>query len=56
MSVNIQLEWTPNPSTLKYVVDRTLMTKGAMNFTSKEGVRRARRWPRSSCPLKASPA
>ena len=22
MSVNIQLEWTPNPSTLKYVVDR----------------------------------
>ena len=38
MSVNIQLEWTPNPSTLKYVVDRTLMPKGAMNFTSKEGV------------------
>ena len=23
MSVNIQLEWTPNPSTLKYVVDRS---------------------------------
>ena len=38
MSVNIHLEWTPNPSTLKYVVDRTLMPRGAMNFTSKEGV------------------
>ena len=25
MSVNIQLEWTPNPSTLKYVVDRALL-------------------------------
>ena len=37
MSVNIQLEWTPNPSTLKYVVDRTLMPRGAMNFTSLDG-------------------
>ncbi len=36
MPVNIQLEWTPNPSTLKYVVDRRLMPSGAMNFTSKE--------------------
>jgi Fe-S cluster biogenesis protein NfuA len=36
MSVNIQLEWTPNPSTLKYVVDRTLLPRGAINFTSKE--------------------
>ena len=34
MSVNIQLEWTPNPSTLKYVVDRRLLATGAMNFTS----------------------
>ena len=34
MSVNIQLEWTPNPSTLKYVVDMPLLPKGAMNFTS----------------------
>ncbi|MFN0061462.1 MAG: NifU family protein [Myxococcaceae bacterium] len=33
MSVNIQLEWTPNPSTLKYVVDRTLIPSGAVNFT-----------------------
>jgi Fe-S cluster biogenesis protein NfuA len=36
MSVNIQLEWTPNPSTLKYVVDRQLLAKGALNFTTKE--------------------
>jgi Fe-S cluster biogenesis protein NfuA len=36
MSVNIQLEWTPNPSTLKYVVDRTLLPRGALNFTSPE--------------------
>lgn len=34
MSVNIQLEWTPNPSTLKYVVDRNLIPRGAINFTS----------------------
>ena len=38
MSVNIQLEWTPNPSTLKYVVDRTLLPRGAMSFTQREGV------------------
>lgn len=36
MSVNIQLEWTPNPSTLKYVVDRRLVTSGAVNFTNRE--------------------
>src|SRR6478672_6153952 len=36
MSVNIQLEWTPNPSTLKYVVDRTLVPRGALNFTTAE--------------------
>lgn len=36
MSVNIQLEWTPNPSTLKYVVDRRLIPSGAVNMTSKE--------------------
>ncbi|PZR11475.1 MAG: NifU family protein [Archangium gephyra] len=36
MSVNIQLEWTPNPSTLKYVLDTSLLPRGAMNFTSKE--------------------
>ena len=36
MSVNIQLEWTPNPSTLKYVVDRELLPSGALNITSRE--------------------
>lgn len=39
MSVNIQLEWTPNPSTLKYVVDRKLLPVGAFNFTTKEMAR-----------------
>jgi Fe-S cluster biogenesis protein NfuA len=34
--VNIQLEWTPNPSTLKYVVDMALIPKGAINFTKRE--------------------
>ncbi len=34
MSVNIQLEWTPNPSTLKYVVDQKMLPRGAMNFTT----------------------
>ncbi len=36
MSVNIQLEWTPNPSTLKYVVDAALLPRGAMNFTTRD--------------------
>ncbi len=36
MSVNIQLEWTPNPSTLKYVVDLPLLPRGAMNFPQRE--------------------
>jgi Fe-S cluster biogenesis protein NfuA len=36
MSVNIQLEWTPNPSTLKYVVDQRLLASGAVNFTDRE--------------------
>lgn len=36
MSVNIQLEWTPNPNTLKYVVDTALLPRGAMNFVSKD--------------------
>jgi len=34
MAVHIQLEWTPNPSTLKYVVDQRLLPSGAMNFTT----------------------
>jgi Fe-S cluster biogenesis protein NfuA len=36
MSVNIQLEWTPNPSTLKYVVDQRLLPSGAINFTDRQ--------------------
>ncbi|MEN9798242.1 MAG: hypothetical protein RL653_1938 [Pseudomonadota bacterium] len=36
MAVNIQLEWTPNPSTLKYMVDRRLIPSGAVNITSRE--------------------
>lgn len=36
MAVNIQLEWTPNPNTLKYVVDTALLPRGAMNFQSKD--------------------
>ena len=36
MAVHIQLEWTPNPSTLKYVVDQRLLPSGAMNFTTRE--------------------
>src|SRR5690349_21587878 len=39
MPVNIQLEWTPNPSTLKYVVDRTLLPRGAVNFTSQDSAK-----------------
>ncbi|MFT3706866.1 MAG: NifU family protein [Archangium sp.] len=36
MSVDIQLEWTPNPSTLKYVVNTALLPRGAMNFTTRD--------------------
>jgi Fe-S cluster biogenesis protein NfuA len=36
MAVNISLEWTPNPSTLKYVVDQQLLPRGALNLTSAE--------------------
>lgn len=36
MPVNIQLEWTPNPNTLKYVADAPLLPRGALNFTTKE--------------------
>ena len=34
--LNIQLEWTPNPSTLKYVLDRAVLPYGALNLTSRE--------------------
>jgi Fe-S cluster biogenesis protein NfuA len=36
MAINIQLEWTPNPSTLKYVLDQKLMASGALNITTRE--------------------
>lgn len=36
MTVNIQLEWTPNPNTLKYVVDTALLPRGAMNFQARD--------------------
>lgn len=39
MPVNIQLEWTPNPSTLKYVVDTQLLARGAMNFTAPDAAK-----------------
>ena len=33
--VYVSLEFTPNPNTLKYSVNRQLLAKGAANFTSK---------------------
>lgn len=36
MSVNIQLEWTPNPNTLKYVVDQPLIPSGAVAFRDRQ--------------------
>ena len=32
--VSIRLEFTPNPNTLKFVVNRELVPRGAVNFTS----------------------
>jgi Fe-S cluster biogenesis protein NfuA len=32
-AVDVSLEFTPNPNTLKYVVNRTLLERGAANFT-----------------------
>lgn len=33
MSVSVTLEFTPNPNTLKFVVNQGLLEKGAVNFT-----------------------
>ncbi len=33
--VYVSLEFTPNPNTLKYSVNRTLLERGAMNFVQK---------------------
>ena len=35
-NVSISLEFTPNPNTLKFVVNRTFLERGAANFTSVE--------------------
>ncbi len=35
-AVYVSLEFTPNPNTLKYSVNRKLLDKGAANFTRKE--------------------
>ncbi|MBI4404466.1 MAG: NifU family protein [Deltaproteobacteria bacterium] len=32
-NITVSLQFTPNPNTLKFVVNRTLMDKGAANFT-----------------------
>lgn len=39
--VDISLEFTPNPNTLKYVVDRTLLERGAANFPTAEAAERS---------------
>jgi Fe-S cluster biogenesis protein NfuA len=39
--VTINLEFTPNPHTLKFVVNRTLVERGAVNFQSKEKASKA---------------
>ena len=35
-AVYVSLEFTPNPNTLKYSVNRELLKKGALNITTKE--------------------
>ncbi len=39
MSVNIQLEWTPNPNTLKYVIDQPLIPSGAVAFRDRQSAK-----------------
>jgi len=34
--ISVTLEFTPNPDTLKYATNITLLTQGAANFTTKE--------------------
>lgn len=38
--VYVSLEFTPNPNTLKYAVNRTLLEKGGANFTQKDDAER----------------
>ena len=37
--VLVSLEFTPNPNTLKYIVNRSLLSQGAANFTSAEAAK-----------------
>jgi len=39
--VGVSLEFTPNPNTLKYVVDRTLLERGAANFPNVEAAEKS---------------
>jgi Fe-S cluster biogenesis protein NfuA len=39
--IDISLEFTPNPNTLKYVVNRTLLERGAANFPNIESTERS---------------
>jgi Fe-S cluster biogenesis protein NfuA len=39
--VDVSLEFTPNPNTLKYVVDRTLLERGAANFVNAEAAEKS---------------
>jgi len=36
MALGIHLEWTPNPNTLKYILNCPLLPSGSMSFSSKE--------------------
>ena len=36
MAVEVSLEFTPNPNTLKFVVNQSLLEKGAANYTSRQ--------------------
>lgn len=39
--VHMRLEWTPNPNTIKYMVNRNLIEKGAANFATKDSAQKA---------------
>ncbi len=39
--VSVNLEFTPNPNTLKFVVNRPLLEKGAVNFTAVSAAEKA---------------
>jgi len=36
MALGIHLEWTPNPNTLKYVLNHPLLSQGSLSISSKE--------------------